>query len=230
MRRSAESKKAGYHHGDLRSALIAAAEELLREQEGWTFTLREVARAAGVSHNAPYNHFSDRRALLAAVAARAFDEFRQAMEAAVAGAAQGDAARRLLASARGYLGFATGHPARFRLMFGAELAGYEDAALDAARGRSFQVLQGLIDEGVAAGAFRADPHGTHALAAWSLVHGLANLVLDRRVARPPDEAGLAALSDAVGATLFDGLIGRTSHDNGRPAASLDHTPSERPSR
>ncbi|MEX6979956.1 TetR/AcrR family transcriptional regulator, partial [Pseudomonas aeruginosa] len=57
--------KTNYHHGDLRSALIAVAERLLTDQSGKPFTLREVARVAGVSHNAPYNHFADRRALLA---------------------------------------------------------------------------------------------------------------------------------------------------------------------
>ena len=221
MSASGASKKASYHHGDLRGALIAAAESLMREQEGWTFTLREVARAAGVSHNAPYNHFSDRRALLAAVAARGFDDFRDSMEAAIAAVAESDAVARLAASARGYVGFAVGSPPRFRLMFSAELAGYEDAVLDAARACSFGVLSRLIDEGVAAGVFRADPHGVHALAAWSLVHGLSNLVLDRMVACPHDEEGLTALTDAVGARLLDGLIAKEPLDRERAHPAPD---------
>lgn len=192
-----------YHHGDLRSALIAAAERLMTERAGWTFTLREVARAAGVSHNAPYNHFPERRALLAAVAARGFEDFRAALQAAVAAAPAGDAATRLAAVARAYVAFATGSGTRFRLMFGPELAGCKDAPLTQAQERAFAVLGGLIEQGVADGTFREDPLGTHALAAWSLVHGLAILILDVKVRA---EATPSALADTVGASLMTGLV------------------------
>src|SRR5215813_12937847 len=71
-----------YHHGDLRRALIEAALSMLKEEGAWTFTLREVARRAGVSHAAPYNHFSDKAALLAEVAAMGFQALRERLAAA----------------------------------------------------------------------------------------------------------------------------------------------------
>src|SRR5271167_3875727 len=68
-----------YHHGDLRRSLIDAALALVTEEQDWTFSLREVARRAGVSHNAPYNHFADKRELLAAVAVAGFEALRAKM-------------------------------------------------------------------------------------------------------------------------------------------------------
>ena len=65
-----------YHHGDLRRALVDAALALVTEEQDWGFSLREVTRRAGVSHNAPYNHFADKRDLLAAVAAAGFETLR----------------------------------------------------------------------------------------------------------------------------------------------------------
>ena len=73
-----------YHHGDLRRALIQAALELAAEEKDWNFSLREVARRAGVSHNAPYNHFAHKRDLLDAAAAAGQDLLRSELTAAVA--------------------------------------------------------------------------------------------------------------------------------------------------
>src|SRR5271170_7712030 len=74
-----------YHHGDLRRALIDAAVSLVAEEQDWSFSLREVARRAGVSHNAPYNHFPEKRDLLGAVAAAGFEALRERMRATVVG-------------------------------------------------------------------------------------------------------------------------------------------------
>src|SRR5919204_3914996 len=76
---------ARYHHGDLRRALIDTALRMVTEEGAWNFTLREVARRAGVSHAASYNHFADKSALLAEVAALGFDSLRQTLEAAARG-------------------------------------------------------------------------------------------------------------------------------------------------
>lgn len=201
----AADSKTRYHHGDLRSALIGAAERLMAEQAGWTFTLREVARAAGVSHNAPYNHFPDRRALLAAIAARGFDDLTASLRQHRDGVEPDDVAAGIRATARAYAGFALAHPSRFRLMFSAELTGCDDAAFRAAGQAAFAVLQDLIARGVSEGRLRLDPHGTHALAAWSLVHGFATLVLDGRVPAAADTEALGALADRIAATLVGGL-------------------------
>ena len=197
-----EAKKS-YHHGDLRGALIAAAERLMTERSDWTFTLREVARVAGVSHTAPYNHFADRRALLAAVAARGFDDLTGSLRRDLKG---DDAATGIRVTARAYVAFAVAHPSRFRLMFSAELAGCEDAAFRAAGERSFAVLRDLISRGGAAGQLRADPDGTHALTAWSLVHGLSTLAVDGRLPIARAGQALSALTDMAAATLIDGLV------------------------
>lgn len=196
--------KKSYHHGDLRGALIAAAEQLMAQEAAWTFTLREVARAAGVSHNAPYNHFSDRRALLAAVAAHGFDDLTSTLRHSLAEVDTADVAGRLRAVAKAYVAFAVAHPSRYRLMFSAELAGFDDAALRASGERAFMVLHDLIAQGVSAGRLRVDLHGTHALTAWSLVHGLGTLVLDGRVQQIKSQA-IAALADAAAGTLVNGL-------------------------
>src|ERR1700677_662644 len=74
-----------YHHGDLRRSLVEAALALLSEKQDWAFSLREVARRAGVSHNAPYNHFADKRELLVAVASMGFERLRERMLLAIAG-------------------------------------------------------------------------------------------------------------------------------------------------
>ncbi len=71
-----------YHHGDLRRVVIETAGRMLREDRGWEFTLREVARRAGVSHAAPYKHFPDKRALLVELAIQGFEQLGRAMTAA----------------------------------------------------------------------------------------------------------------------------------------------------
>jgi AcrR family transcriptional regulator len=155
-------KKPAYHHGDLRAELLRAAGEILEKQGPEGIVLREVARQAGVSHNAPYRHFPSREALLAALAAEGFMEFGQRMQAQT-GAAMGEA----------YVAFALERPQRFRLMFGGVVKLGSDPALARAATGAYA---GLV------AAFRArgdvaDPE-TAAAAAWSLVHGLALLLLD----------------------------------------------------
>ena len=106
----------GYHHGDLRHALIEATESLLAERGPESFSLREVARRAGVSPAAPAHHFGDASGLLTAVAALGFDALAQALRAAETRGGR-DPLKRLREQGVGYVEFATRHPARFRLMF-----------------------------------------------------------------------------------------------------------------
>jgi AcrR family transcriptional regulator len=160
-----------YHHGALRGALLDAAEAWLDEHGGRAPTLRELAKAAGVSHAAPYHHFESLDDLLAGVAERAFAQLADAMSAA---SASGRPPReRLLDIAEAYVRAALAHPARFRLMFGPTLAG-KDAhpGLKAAAERAFGVL---VDAALAHDAKRGVEL---ALAGWSLSHGVANLAID----------------------------------------------------
>lgn len=147
-----------YHHGALPAALLAAALDLLEENEA--VSLRAVARRAGVSPNAPYRHFEDKEALLAALAADGFDRLADGLAAA------GD----LVEMAVVYVTFALRHPGLFRLMYGR-------ATTNAASARTGEILASRL-------AARASQVG-----AWALVHGLAVLLLDGKL-RTDDPADL----------------------------------------
>ncbi|MDX5374122.1 MAG: TetR/AcrR family transcriptional regulator [Pseudomonadaceae bacterium] len=178
---STSREERSYHHGDLRGALLRAAAELLAEQGEAAISLREVARRAQVSHNAPYRHFPDREALLAAVAEQGFGELleRMRMAAQEAGGQAG-----LAALGRCYVDFALQRPGLFRLMFtGALERGRYPGLLAAA-----QALHRQLEEAVAA--LVADADGIASLSAWSLVHGLAQLLLEGQVDAGGDRRGL----------------------------------------
>lgn len=160
-----------YHHGDLRAALLRAAEAMLAAQGPQDLSLRAVARAAGVSHNAPYRHFASREALLAELAAEGFRRLAAVLEGAGAGMA---------ALGRAYLGFAGANPALYRLMFGQGPSRAAHPALAAAADAAFAPL-----------AARRPNHAA-ALRAWALVHGIAQLRADGHWPEPG-----AALAEAV---------------------------------
>jgi AcrR family transcriptional regulator len=183
-----------YHHGDLRRALLDAAEALLAEGEAAP-GLRAVARRAGVSHAAPYRHFADRAALLAAVAARGFRELADRM--AHAAAAAGDARARLAALGEAYVGFALDRPAAFRLMFGPQFAGGRGGPeLQAAQAEAFELLARAVAE-LRGGAARDPEVRQAAVAAWGLAHGLAQLLIDGRAAPAPGQSPLALAASAM---------------------------------
>jgi AcrR family transcriptional regulator len=165
-----------YHHGDLRPAILAAAGEIL-EKEGFAeLKLRAVARRAGVSHTAPYRHFPDREALLAALAAEGF---------AVLGSEQKSAAATggLRAMGEAYVRFALAHPQRFRLMFGGQLRIGKHPALREIATRTFDGLSGALASRVPGARGARDA----SIAAWAMVHGLAQLMLEDRIARDARE-------------------------------------------
>jgi AcrR family transcriptional regulator len=172
---------APYHHGDLRRVLIDTALTMLTEEGAWNFTLREVARRAGVSHAAPYNHFADKSALLAEVAALGFQTLRVQMEAAARRHPR-SARQALVGIAGAYVRFGVEHPAHYRLMFGPELADKDrHPALHEAGDATFKALTSALEHGQAAHEIRPGPVREQALAAWSLVHGLTTLLIDQRL-------------------------------------------------
>jgi AcrR family transcriptional regulator len=176
-----DPRSAPYHHGDLRRALIDTALTMVTEEGAWNFTLREVARRAGVSHAAPYNHFTDKAALLAEVATLGFNGLRGEMEAA-ADRHQDSARGALLGISTAYIRFAVERPAHYRLMFGPDLADRErHPGLDQASDAAFAVLTSALERGQAGGQIRAGPVLDQAVAAWSMVHGLTLLLIDRRL-------------------------------------------------
>ena len=200
-----------YHHGDLRRALIEAAVALVADEQGWNFSLREVARRAGVSHNAPYNHFAEKHDLLTAVATASFDALRERMLSAIAGIDRPRVA--LVATVRAYVLFAVENPALFRLMFGPALVTvtrHRPAAMRDAGIRAKAVLDDVMLRGARSGDFAVAPDNESELASaslslWSAAHGLTMLVIDRLTGWdvPTDE-----LVDAVLRRQFDGLAPR----------------------
>jgi AcrR family transcriptional regulator len=189
-------RKAAYHHGSLYEALLDAAEQLLPARGPEALTLREVARHAGVSHGAPYHHFTSRDALLAAVAERGFVGLGEAM-ASAGGPAPRD---RLAGICEAYVGFAARHPTRFRLMFGPLLARKtEFPGLQAAGEKAFALLLSASQEVAPAQAMPL------ALAGWSMAHGLSYLtvngIFESLPVPVPDSAGL-------GRQLADWLLQR----------------------
>jgi AcrR family transcriptional regulator len=174
-------KPADYHHGDLEPALVAAARAILEKDGIEALSLRAVARAVGVSPAAPYHHFAHKDALLAAVAAQGFRELTAAMEKRMA--RETEPTKRFLGTGAGYVAFATANPALFRLMFGGSGQRFSDHASLAVAGlASYEVLSKAAGE--AALAVGRDPVTVPMtmLTAWSVVHGLAMLVLDAEVA------------------------------------------------
>src|SRR5262249_13796730 len=169
----ADERDTPYHHGDLRDALIQAAQEILEAEGLAALSLRGVARRAGVSPAAPYHHFPDKQALLDAVAERGFDALTAAMTTRMDKVSGG--AGRLDASGIGYVAFAVGNPALFGLMFSA--VGQNPSAgtsLDSARRHAYAVFQ----EAVAAWSPDGNADAAECVRLWALVHGIAKLVLE----------------------------------------------------
>jgi AcrR family transcriptional regulator len=168
-----------YHHGHLREVLLQAAIQLIAEVGPAGFTLREVARRAGVSHNAPYRHFPDREGLLAAVAAQGFRELTQAMVEAAQ--QESKAVGQLKCAGLAYVEFALRRPEHFTVMFDSPVArrkspDYADAAEEA-----FRTLVSLVKNGQVEKQLPAGDLGQFTLLAWSMVHGIAKLATAKRL-------------------------------------------------
>jgi AcrR family transcriptional regulator len=170
-----QGKATPYHHGDLRQALLDAAEAELAEKGLEGFTLRGCAKRAGVSHAAPAHHFRDANGLLTALAAVGHERFTAAMQKrqAVATSPRG----RLIGAGLGYLDFARANPGLFRLMFASLRPDFSDPGLAEAGFRSFSVLTDAVRDLTGVGPFKDRTAMLDAMAAWSVVHGLAHLLL-----------------------------------------------------
>jgi AcrR family transcriptional regulator len=177
-----------YHHGDLRSALIEAALAIVETQGMAALSLRSLARAVGVSGMAPYHHFKDRAALVAAVAAAGFEQLFSAKQAALA-AASDSPDTRLVAGMRSYVGFVLDHRELYRLMGSPELANRAAyPTLAGAAAAPAASLKALAVAAQAAGLLgNADP-GAVATQLWAFSHGLAQLVIDGYVGLDRDAA------------------------------------------
>jgi AcrR family transcriptional regulator len=171
-------KRPPYHHGNLRQALLEGAVRVIAELGPSSFTLREVARRAGVSHNAPYRHFRDKDALLAAVAAQGFRELKRSM--LEAGERQSNALEKLKQSGIAYVAFAVRRPEHFTAMFDAPVISSKEPEYLQASQEAFQTLVSYIRDSQEEGYLPAGNTMERALYAWSLVHGIAKLAVAAR--------------------------------------------------
>jgi AcrR family transcriptional regulator len=181
---SDREKTRRYHHGDLRQALIQAAEALIAEKGIAGFTLRECARRAGVSPSAPSHHFGHVAGLLSAIAALGFSDLANAMEHAK-DQAQGNALDELQAIGEAYITVAMMNPPRFRITFGQMPLDWSNPELLHEAERAFGILerQVITIRGESGAGDPALDTQAASVAAWSIVHGFSTLLLDGRLTR-----------------------------------------------
>lgn len=184
---------------DLKHRILEAAAELLRTEGVGALSMREVARRAGVTHQAPYHHFEDRESILAELVTGGFTMLADRLARANDGAARHGPRRTLFDCGRAYVGFAMEQPGRFRIMFRPELC--DPARFPAAAqagGRAYAELLRMV------GAVHGTPDETLASLHWSQVHGLASLMVDGGLAeKMPNAKARHAHVEAVLARFAD---------------------------
>lgn len=215
--KSSENQKS-YHHGDLQRVIVETALEVLSESQSSDFSVREVARRAGVSHNAPFRHFADKNEMLAAVSAAGFSRLAEKMHAATADIA--DARQRLEAIAQTYVESALENPALYRLMFEGFLTGpdfcrpaIEKAEADKIREQVVVTISdGALGHAIPRTAENQLTIDAALLIFWTQMHGLSLLLVNRLIGPPEKAPELAAMALR---SIIDGLA------NISPAAPAD---------
>jgi AcrR family transcriptional regulator len=170
-----------YHHGDLKNALIKAGIEILSKEGVAGLSLRKVAGKAGVSHAAPYAHFHDKQALIAAISTEGYRRVYERIETAISRQA-GDPLQQLVEAAWCYIQFALEEPDHFRITFSAAVERekeYPDLVEISQRG--FETVVALVRTCQAAGVLASGPADLMAVSVWGLVHGIASLILEGQV-------------------------------------------------
>lgn len=196
-----ENASRPYHHGDLKRTLVDTAMAMLQEEGGSQFTLREVARRAGVSHTAPYKHFPDKAALLEELSLIGFDQLREALANALS-AHPAPLRNTMVAMADSYMAFAGSNAGLYRLMLGSGTHDVPKVHLTDRAMSALDVLIGVLESGQAAGLLRQRNVRGQAAACWALMHGMALLSLDGLLL--PEKVGPRPLHDALTA-LLEGL-------------------------
>lgn len=193
-----------YHHGDLKAALIAVARDMLERDGPEALSLRAVAQGAGVSRTAPYNHFADKEALLAALAEDGFRVITAAQIEASVAPQSVDA--RLVALGKAYVAFALTHPQLYRLMYGVGVSGWcRHPAVTERKQASFEPVQTALATYLDANTDLKEMR-LAAVSAWAQVHGLSMLLLDGSLGVDLDAAGTAdALVGQILANFVAGL-------------------------
>ena len=170
-----------YHHGDLKNALIEAGAETLSKEGVNGLSLRKVARKAGVSHAAPYAHFPDKQTLIAAISTEGYWRLYKRLDVAVQ-LYQGDPLRQLVEAAWAYVSFAVSDPAHFKVTFSGILDKENDypAFVEISK-KSFGLVVQIVEACQAAGVLKPGPADVMAVSVWSLVHGVASLLIEEQI-------------------------------------------------
>jgi len=202
--------KPPYHHGNLKPALLEAALQLISEVGPAAFTLREVARRAGISHNAPYRHFREKDELLAAIAAQGFERLGDALanpgpwKSGAGSGAGKPALERFQASGLAYVRFALNAPEHLLVMFDWPLTPAHYPNLAASAERAFSILVGLVQGAQTEGSLPPGDAMEQACIAWSMVHGVAKLAISHRLPFRNEAEALSFAARSIQA-LYDGM-------------------------
>ncbi|QFZ91222.2 TetR/AcrR family transcriptional regulator [Synechococcus elongatus] len=201
---SKSRSKVTYHHGDLRQALVEASLEIIAEtRDASSVSLREVARRVGVSPAAPYRHFADKDVLLAAVAEEGFQQLLLALR--VEAHVTDEPLARLQANGVAYVKFAIAHPAHYRVMFNSFRVEKENyPSLNTVAREAFAEMVHAITAGQSIGVIQPSDPRQLAWISWSLVHGLALLLIDRQLPIV-DEQEISSLVTLATHSLIYGL-------------------------
>lgn len=195
----------GYHHGDLKAALLASAMDLLDVGGPDAVTVRAVARAAGVAHSAPGNHFRDRAALLTALANLVFADLVAAIDAAFA--ADAEPLAKLRAFGPAVTAFALAHPNRYRLLWRRDSLDPEDRFIRDGVSEMCERLKQLL---LAEGPPLDRDVDSEVIAAWSMTHGYVTLRLDGNLDAGEDAVMGKPRDQAITDVLLGGLRRRSA--------------------
>lgn len=200
--------KGNYHHGDLPNALIEAALHILARDGVEAFSLREVAKMAGVSHAAPYRHFKDKMALLEDIAILGFGQLEDACKISYEKYPH-DPNRQLLDAAMSYLTLTIEKPEIAHLMFGGVLTKDQvSKPLKEAGDKAIQSLGWIIENGKQQGVYSDQETEKLTLTALACVHGIAMMMLGGLLKKPESKQQLKTLAKQVSETILQGLLKR----------------------
>lgn len=206
--------KPAYHHGDLKNALIQAGIDIVAAEGVYGLTLRKTARRAGVSHNAPYAHFADKQALIAAIALEGHLKIHALIEKVIERHPD-DPLKQLVNLAWAYVQFGLASPAHYKITFSGLIENEKNypSFVDVSQ-HSLQLLQRIVADCQEAGRFNSpgQPVELLAVSAWSLIHGLVSLVIEGQVpgrirrSYPPKTMVISALQQMVCVPIDEGMI------------------------
>jgi AcrR family transcriptional regulator len=167
-----------YHHGDLKNALIKAGVEILSKEGVTGLSLRKVAQKAGVSHSAPYSHFADKQALIAAISTEGFRIIHKQLNTVIK-LHHDEPMRQLVEGAWAYVKFALSDPAHFKVTFSSVLEREKEyPAFVKMSQKSFGLVVQIVEACQAARVLRPGPADVEAISVWSIVHGFVSLLLE----------------------------------------------------